>query len=346
MDDIEVRAFVDGARDAVRKMLADVRSEADRAEALRAAEHRAFMAESRQADLIRDRDFADMMRELKDRLASVKDGAAGRDGIDGKDGAPGRDGVNGADGAPGQDGMTGERGADGAPGIDGKDGANGEPGIAGQPGSDGIDGKDGADGQPGRDGVDGKDGSPGAAGEPGRDGVDGKDGAEGAPGRDGADGVDGPVGSPGRDGVDGKDGADGAPGRDGDQGPQGVPGADGRDGIDGKDAYQGEARGLFDPEAQYRAMDTVSFNGSEWRAKRDDPGALPGDGWMLSAGRGKRGDRGDRGERGAEGAPGRAAPEIIALYADPKAMSIVATKDDGSELTADLFELAQVIRTA
>jgi hypothetical protein len=313
MDDIEVRAFVDGARDAVRKMLTDVRTEADRAEALRAAEHRAFMAESRQADLIRDRDFADMMRELKDRLASVKDGAAGRDGIDGKDGAPGRDGldgVNGEDGAPGRDGVDGERGADGA---DGKHGADGEPGIAGAPG---------------------------------RDGIDGKDGADGAPGLDGANGVDGTVGSPGRDGIDGKDGVDGAPGRDGDQGPQGVPGADGRDGIDGKDAYQGEARGLFDPEAQYRAMDTVGFNGSEWRAKRDDPGNLPGDGWMLSAGRGKRGDRGDRGERGADGSPGRAAPEIIALYADPKAMSIIATKDDGSELTADLFELAQVIRTA
>jgi len=316
MDDIEVRAFVDGARDAVRKMLADVRVEADRAEALRAAEHRAFMAESRQADVIRDRDFANVMRDLKDRLASLKDGAAGRDGVDGKDGAPGHDGIdglNGTDGAAGQDGAAGERGADGAPGVDGKDGADGAPGIAG---------------------------------EPGRDGVDGKDGQEGVPGRDGANGADGLAGAAGRDGADGSNGADGAPGRDGEQGPQGVPGVDGRDGVDGKDAYHGEARGLFDPDAQYRAMDTVSFNGSEWRAKCNEPGEIPGDGWMLSAGRGKRGDRGDRGERGADGAPGRAAPEIIALYADPKAMSIVATKDDGSELTADLFELAQVIRTA
>jgi hypothetical protein len=313
MDDIEVRAFVDGARDAVRKTLADVRVEADRAEALRTAEHRAFMAESRQADMIRDRDFADVMRDLKDRLASLNDGAAGRDGIDGKDGAPGRDGIdgaNGADGAHGQAGENGERGLDGAPGLDGKDGTDGEPGAAGVPGSDGIDGKDGVDGAPGRDGVDGADGNTGPAG------------------------------------ADGSNGADGADGRDGEQGPQGVPGSDGRDGADGKDAYQGEARGLFDPEAQYRAMDTVGFNGSEWRAKRDDPGELPGDGWMLSAGRGKRGDRGDRGERGADGAPGRTAPEIIALYADPKTMSIVATKDDGTELTADLFDLAQVIRSA
>ncbi len=313
MDDIEVRAFVDGARDAVRKMLADLRVEADRAEALRAAEHRAFMAESRQADIIRDRDFANIMRDLKDRLATLKDGAPGRDGVDGKDGAPGRDGVdglNGADGAPGQDGATGR---------------------------DGVDGKDGA---PGRDGVDGLNGADGA---PGQDGATGERGADGAPGVDGKEGAQGHVGPAGRDGVDGKDGAEGVPGRTGEAGLQGLPGADGRNGIDGKDAYQGEARGLFDPHVAYRAMDTVGFNGSEWRAKRDDPGELPGDGWMLSAGRGKRGDRG---ERGADGEPGRAAAEIIALYADPKALTIVATKDDGTELKADLFEVAQVIRNA
>jgi hypothetical protein len=35
----------------------------------------------------------------------------------------------------------------------------------------------------------------------------------------------------------------------------------------------------------------VSFNGSEWIAKQDDPGDLPGDGWMLGA-QGKRGKPG------------------------------------------------------
>ena len=33
----------------------------------------------------------------------------------------------------------------------------------------------------------------------------------------------------------------------------------------------------------YQKLDRVSFNGSEWIARRDDPGPLPGDGWMLGA---------------------------------------------------------------
>ena len=41
----------------------------------------------------------------------------------------------------------------------------------------------------------------------------------------------------------------------------------------------GRARGAHDPAAAYFAMDVVAFNGSEWRAVRDGPGPLPGDGW-------------------------------------------------------------------
>lgn len=103
---------------------------------------------------------------------------------------------------------------------------------------------------------------------------------------------------------------------------------------DGKDAYPGEARGLFDPSAEYRALDVVSFNGCEWRAKRDAPGELPGDGWMLSASRGKRGERGERGVAGKDGST------VIAFYRDPDSMKLVLTKDDGTELKADLADLA------
>ena len=59
----------------------------------------------------------------------------------------------------------------------------------------------------------------------------------------------------------------------------------------------GRARGLYDPKADYSAMDVVAFNGSEWRAKVDNPGPLPGDGWMLGA----KGSRGKPGERGIPG---------------------------------------------
>jgi hypothetical protein len=59
-------------------------------------------------------------------------------------------------------------------------------------------------------------------------------------------------------------------------------------------ASLGRARGLHDPAATYSAMDVVVHNGSEWRAVRDDPGALPGDGWVLDA-KGSRGKRGPAG---------------------------------------------------
>ena len=62
----------------------------------------------------------------------------------------------------------------------------------------------------------------------------------------------------------------------------------------------GRAMGLHQPGESYRRLDRVSFNGSEWIAKRADPGPLPGDGWVMSvqAKRGKPGPAGDRGPPG------------------------------------------------
>jgi hypothetical protein len=81
-------------------------------------------------------------------------------------------------------------------------------------------------------------------------------------------------------------------------------------GADGIVPYIGEVRGLHNIEEQYRKFDIVVLNGAEWRAKKDDPGPLPGDGWSLSAQKGVRGERGDRGDRGERGQPGKPAPTI------------------------------------
>jgi hypothetical protein len=75
----------------------------------------------------------------------------------------------------------------------------------------------------------------------------------------------------------------------------------------GEPAYPGRACGLYSATEAYRAMDVVSHNGSEWRAVRDDPGELPGDGWMLGA-KGSRGKPGERGERGLAGPQGPQGP--------------------------------------
>ena len=99
--------------------------------------------------------------ELVGTLSNGSDGAAGKDGVDGKDGkdgAAGKDGVNGKDGTNGLDGKDGVNGKDGTNGLDGKDGADGKDGT------NGLDGKDGADGKDGTNGLDGKDGQDGAPG--------------------------------------------------------------------------------------------------------------------------------------------------------------------------------------
>lgn len=99
----------------------------------------------------------------------------------------------------------------------------------------------------------------------------------------------------------------------------------------GRDAYGGTARGLYDPAFAYRAMDVVAFNGSEWRARRDDPGKLPGDGWMLSARAGSRGPQGEQGPPGPRGAPGA---EIT--KATVEGYCLVLSMSDGKALSCDL----------
>ena len=74
--------------------------------------------------------------------------------------------------------------------------------------------------------------------------------------------------------------------------------------LAGADGRTGDARGLYEPQAAYRKLDRVSFDGSEWVAKCDDPGPLPGDDWMLSAKAGSKGKPGDRGPKGERGVPG------------------------------------------
>jgi HK97 family phage portal protein len=110
-------------------------------------------------------------------------------------------------------------------------------------------------------------------------------------------GPPGPPGAPGEAGRDGLPGQNGEPGAKGDRGEAGPAGEAGAPGPQGAPAYPGRACGLYNPAGAYRAMDVVAHNGSEWRAVKDDPGPLPGDGWVLGA----KGSRGKRGERGPPG---------------------------------------------
>jgi hypothetical protein len=102
-------------------------------------------------------------------------------------------------------------------------------------------------------------------------------------------------------------------------------------------------RGGWDDKARYAAFDRVCFNGAEWIAKQNDPGELPGDGWMLTAKRGKggpagergeKGDRGPAGETGAQGVPGPAGATLEAIHVSD--LSLIAMRSDGVALECDL----------
>jgi hypothetical protein len=146
--------------------------------------------------------------------------------------------------------------------------------------------------------------------------------------RDGRDGAEGPVGPPGRDGTDavGERGAEGPPGRD------------------GLDAYPGTVCGLYDPAAEYRALDIVTLGDTEWRAVYDNPGPLPGDGWRRGAGKGKPGQKGERGERGDPGPAGRDGAVLVGGRFDERDMRLILTRSDGETFEVDAYDFANAIR--
>lgn len=96
------------------------------------------------------------------------------------------------------------------------------------------------------------------------------------------------------------------------------------------DAYPGSAHGRFDPDATYRKLDRVAHDGSEWIARKDDPGPLPGDGWMLAAKAGSRGKPGERGPQGPKGEPGIG---IKGGFCKDYALKLML--DDGRSVTID-----------
>ncbi len=168
----------------------------------------------------------------------------------------------------------------------------------------------------------------------------------GPPGQEGKRGPTGESGARGEPGKQGPAGLAGAPGEPGGQGPQGQPGERGQRGPGGEcgppgpvgpPAYPGRACGLYDAQAKYRALDVVTHNGSEWRARSDSPGPLPGDDWLLGAKKGEPGKPGPRGPQGDRGEPGPAGIGLAAIEFED--WSLVFTRSDGLVKVCDLRQL-------
>jgi hypothetical protein len=99
-------------------------------------------------------------------------------------------------------------------------------------------------------------------------------------------------------------------------------GRDGRDGVDGRSM---RVRGTYRAGENYAALDVVALNGGSFVARRDDPGACPGDGWQSLTLPGRGGPRGDKGERGAQGERG---PGIVGWDIDRDNYTVSAVLSD------------------
>jgi hypothetical protein len=192
-------------------------------------------------------------------------------------------------------------------------------------------------------------GPPGPQGRQGESGssIKGEQGLQGPPGRDGADGADG---------KDGRDGAPGAPGRlpmvkffrpdtvhyAGDvvihggstfQANKDTGQAPGHNdwtpialaGTHGNDGRSLHVRGTYSSDETYAELDIVATGGASFIARRDKPGACPGDDWQLIA---RQGQRGVGGERGPKGERGERGPEIVRWEIDRKAYTVTAILND------------------
>lgn len=230
--------------------------------------------------------------------------------------------IVGPPGPPGEDGES----IAGPEGPQGPAGERGEPGQPGPEGPPGLAGERGEKGDPGERGMPGEKGDPGAQGNRGERGDPGERGLEGPPGKlpivrvfaAGAVHYEAQVVT--------HQGATWQALRDTGTEP---PGDDWHlIASAGRDAPVGEVCGRHEPERVYRKFDLAVEGGTEWRAKMDNPGPLPGDGWAMSAEKGRPGKPGERGERGPAGPPGRAAPRQISWQR--KGYSAIPVMDDGS----------------
>lgn len=269
-------AFTDAAADAVARAIAEVRREAAREREAFAAEMRAVRAEwgSRLAAV------SEIERRLADRLASLKDGEPGRDGVDGRDAiAPSAEDIAVL---IREDALSAA--AETARSIVGgwekpKDGKDADPEVIRQMVEEAVSSipapKDG------RDGEIGPKGDPGERGETGPAGADGANGSsvtidDVRPMVEAlvAEAVAAiPAPKDGRDGIDGKDGAAG------ERGPEGPPGKLPMIAAwDDRVHYEGEA---------------VTWRGGVYQALRDTGKEPGGDDWHCIV------------ERGLDGADGR-----------------------------------------
>jgi hypothetical protein len=208
---------------------------------------------------------------ISEKMATIRNGDPGPQGI------PGIPGDRGETGLPGPQGLPGEPGA---PGHEGPAGPAGTPGEGGLPGPQGPAGEPGA---PGQVGPAGAVGMPGERGLPGMAGDRGERGPQGDPGSIGLSikGDRGERGEAGERGLPGERGEAGPAGLNikGDRGEPGEPGAPGERGPIGTLPIVK----VWEPGVHYTGG-VVAKDGATYQAAKDTAG-IPGDSrdWICLA---------------------------------------------------------------
>jgi len=105
-----------------------------------------------------------------------------------------------------------------------------------------------------------------------------------------------------------------------------------RKGKDGDDGRSFTIRGTWVVDGEYRELDVVALNGASFAARRDDPGACPGEGWQLMSTQGKPGKQGERGPKGDTGH----VRAVTAMRADNDGL-LTLVNADGSTVECDLY---------
>jgi hypothetical protein len=107
-----------------------------------------------------------------------------------------------------------------------------------------------------------------------------------------------------------------------------------------QDGITPTVRGTYDPAGIYARLDIVALNSSSFIARKDQPGACPGEDWQLIVSVGKQGRpgppgaKGERGEPGSNGGPGAPAPTILAWKVDRESYAVTPIMSDASEVPA------------
>jgi len=154
----------------------------------------------------------------------------------------------------------------------------------------------------------------------------GPPGMKGDKGDKGDAGPQGQVGPPGPTGPQGPAGAQGPAGPTGATGEQGPAGPQGPKGLNWK--------GAWDAAAHYVADDAVSFNGSSWRALRDNDNVTPTDGadWTIVA---QKGDTGSQGNGGITGISANSPLVVTNPTTTPNiALGVVPAANGGTGLSS------------